>query len=102
MRYETNEETFAALSAGREKCPECGTWKATHHRIDCQLQTVEEKAASAAWYSCAWMDAMKEVRELRQRIYPQITFWQGKYAIVKQENNVLRRRLYRQEKGKEK
>lgn len=36
---------------------------------------------------------------LTRREREMAVFWQGKFAIVKHENNALRRKLYRTEKG---
>lgn len=70
-----------------EKCPECNALKG--HSITCSLQSVEEKAAQTMIYYNAWLHA----QVVSQRLKAQVTFWQGKHAMLRHENNKLRKRL---------
>jgi len=41
-----------------------------------------------------WYEANTQFKKQLQRYKEEATFWQGKYRIVKQENNALRKKLY--------
>jgi len=73
------------------RCPECNAL--TGHCITCSRQTVEEKAAQATRYYDAWVRDCAHYLALLERQRKQITFWQGKHAMLKRENNALRKKL---------
>jgi hypothetical protein len=86
----------------RTKCPECGAYDG--HGIECELKTPAEWRAAALQYHKAWNESEKPVRERYKERYEhwdrsirkaceQVTHWQGKFRIVKHENNQLRKKL---------
>lgn len=76
------------------RCPECQALSG--HCITCSLQTVEEKAAQAMQYYNAWLRDREQYSKLCLRYREQITLWQGKHALLRRENNALRRKIKRQ------
>ena len=86
--------------ANRECCPDpnCGMWIGEgHHHPRCKLAPVEVKAQMLERYYGYWLQSVKHQEWLRE----QITLWQGKFLIVKNENNKLRRKLYQREHVKD-
>lgn len=80
------------------KCSECGAYHG--HSIDCEQKTPKEWRASALQYYKAWLKLemrerhrVKVLDERIKRIKDAATLWQGKYAILKLENNALRKKL---------
>lgn len=59
------------------------------HKDICLAKSQEELIAIAQGY---W-NRQDFLQEERNKLIDQITFWQGKFAILKQENNRLRNKL---------
>lgn len=60
--------------------------------------TLEEKAEQTMRYYNAWRKKCDEQHEIQIKWQQYAVLWQGKHAILRHENNKLRRALYRQEK----
>ena len=69
-----------------EKCAKCGMLPHAHHPL-CEAGTLEYKA----WYLGRLYPLLEKVMKQRDRLLEQATLWQGKHAILKHENNKLRR-----------
>jgi hypothetical protein len=87
----------------RPKCTECGAYQ-PHHSPLCSQQTPEQWMNTAHVYYRAWLGRADETNKRLQeaavhheRVKAQATFWQGKYAMVKQENNKLRKMVGRED-----
>lgn len=92
---------YAKLSAERWKqdrakklkiCPECEfgyTTEKQWHRQYCTLQPHNQLINSMRVFQ--HNEAAFNIQ--RKRLREQVTFWQGKYQIVKQENNALRKHV---------
>ncbi len=86
----------------RERCEECAVYVggAYRHSIECSrdTRTPEEKFE----YYRARIQQLIEHAERYQRAIDhwseQVTLWQGKFRIVKHENNTLRRKLERRDR----
>ena len=79
------------------KCPECGAL-AGHHPL-CQQVDGDTAKSDLKRYYLLWLDtenkhlaSAAESENKVRRFKEQVTLWQGKYQIVKQENNALRRK----------
>jgi hypothetical protein len=72
-----------------EFCPakECGA-RGGHHPL-CPLSPAEYKARQLEWYYRHVLEQCVTIGRLRRLV----TEWQGKHAILKAENNKLRKRL---------
>lgn len=79
------------MSTEPDRCPECDALKG--HGVKCSRMTTEEKAAMAMQYYDSWMKTHDHYRELCKRLREQVTLWQGKHALLRHENNQLRRKL---------
>lgn len=77
----------------RARCPDpkCGAYEG--HHVLCDLQSVEHKASQAVAYYYAWLEEHKRYSSLYDRHKKGVTFWQGKFRMVKHENNTLRKKL---------
>jgi hypothetical protein len=76
------------------KCPECGSFAT--HAYWCKTAAPEEHvAALEATVRCLLECNRRQHRALNAR-RNNAELWHGKWAIVKHENNVLRRKLKRQ------
>lgn len=82
----------------RQKCPECSACGGHHPR--CSLIGEDEAKRQLSFYYDLWVTKETDVRQRLataalhyNRLREQVTFWQGKYRIVVQENNALRRKL---------
>lgn len=71
-----------------QKCPECGAYKG--HGIECSRQDWKETALR---YYNIWLSGELRDRVMRARLVAQVVFWQGKFTIVRHENNMLRKKL---------
>ena len=73
----------------RESCSDCGVYHDQHHPL-CASGSIELKLRQLVWYynqsRAHWLDLVRQ-RE-------QVVFWQGKHALVRHENNKLRRKLH--------
>ncbi len=83
-------------------CPKCQCYGSHHYT--CEDATIEQVRESAVLYHKAWLGietphreevkALREViQEWRRKRDAEVTFWQGKFSIVKTENNALRKKL---------
>lgn len=81
------------IEAIRERCPDpkCGAY--TGHSPFCSLATAEYKAEQMVQYYSAWLRDVSHYREKAERLREQVTLWQGKFAILKHENNQLRKKI---------
>lgn len=86
------------MSSERKKCVECGAY--TGHSPTCSL--MDEKCAKEmlALYYDAWLKIETKHREELARMQRRINtakkeaeFWKGKFVVVKNENNTLRRKI---------
>lgn len=83
------------------KCVECGAYYG--HSPKCSL--MDEKCAKQmlAQYYDVWLEMEMKHRKYADGLYKRIEkakkdaeFWKGKFVVVKNENNVLRRRVAKQ------
>lgn len=74
-----------------DRCPECGLFG---HDPFCSLQTLEYKAAQVEVYYNAWVQGQQSSKKLWDHNTKQIRELQGRCAILRNENNKLRRKLY--------
>jgi hypothetical protein len=77
------------LQEQRAPCPDKGCGARFGHSLICRLASVEERAAQRDTAVQGWHKSISEAERLRQ----QVVFWQGKFAMVKHENNKLRRKV---------
>lgn len=82
----------------RTKCEECGAYSG--HGPLCSKKTLPEWIGTATFYYHAWLEKETQMRAREsadvvkhERVKAQATFWQGKYSMVKHENNKLRAKL---------
>ena len=71
------------------KCEECGA--SGGHSPFCEKQTVDQIKSQLKRYYTAWLDRQNNARASRDRLLHEIVFWQGKCAMLKHENNQLRK-----------
>lgn len=83
------------VSPERVRCPECGTGSGLHCS-ECSLQTVEQKIAWGPYFYALWREQMKRNAESQIRLLRLVTLWQGKHAMLRHENNKLRKKLMKQ------
>lgn len=81
-------------------CPRCGGY--ADHATECTLQTVEQKAAMMMTYYEMYRKKCDAYHAFQIKWQQWGVMWQGKHAILRHENNKLRRALYRQEIKKKK
>lgn len=102
MKTNTEQPSGGAISSSAVvRCPECEALNGHHplcNRMDCETA----KSELRRYYQC-WLEienkrrqSLVEAEEKVRRFKDHATLWQGKYQIVKHENNVLRRKLRRQ------
>ena len=81
-----------------KKCPECGSYK--RHSPKCSL--MDEKCAKEMLgeYYDLWLEMEMKHRKYCDVLYKRIKdrekeaeFWKGKFFVVKNENNTLRKKL---------
>lgn len=82
----------------RKACPECTALEG--HMSDCSLQTREELVVQVKRYSIILDAQREEITRVYERMKDQTTLWQGKFRIVKTENNTLRKKLREQDGAK--
>lgn len=80
----------------RQRCPDpmCGALDG--HSPLCKLAPVEYQAQQLADYYKMWLDLRRRHNALYERHKKDVTFWQGKFHMVKHENNALRAKLKKQ------
>jgi hypothetical protein len=80
------------------KCPECGAYH--DHNPKCSL--IDENCAKKLLieYYDVWLTMELKYREYSDNLYKQIRkikkeaeFWKGKFVVVKNENNKLRKKI---------
>ena len=74
-----------------EFCRDCGA--RGRHVLDCSWQSYAGAIDGMMGYYQAWIDQSNANNRIRR----DVTLWEGKYRIVKHENNKLRKRLYEKE-----
>lgn len=78
-----------------EKCPECSAYQG-HHHPKCSLIDGEHAKTLLHQYYDNWLEARNKRDGALKHWRDLVTFWQGKCAILRQENNALRRKVSRQ------
>lgn len=89
-----------------DPCKECGAYKG--HSPNCSLIEFDEAKKQLLLYYNQWVNIHREMnREIKKAVtyankqaskaYDLSNSWYGKYAIVKHENNILRKRLYKRD-----
>lgn len=71
-------------------CPACGALKS--HSVKCPLLTDAQKAEFLDEYYQAWLGETRSHELTRKRLTEMVTLWQGKHALLRHENNKLRRK----------
>lgn len=79
-----------------EKCSECGSYG--RHSPICNEQTLEEAKENTHHYYNAWLKQLDRDRTSSGKLRKQLIFMQGKYMMVKHENNKLRNKVYKRAK----
>lgn len=74
------------------RCADCGAL--TGHSPLCGIAPVEYKAKGMERYYKAWLSQGQYYRELCELLRQRVTLWQGKHAMLRHENNKLRKKLY--------
>jgi hypothetical protein len=82
-----------------EKCKKCSALNNYHHPRCPNISHKQAKEELIRYYDL-WLkkeEIKQEDYEQRQKTYLRLrkeaTFWQGKYSIVKNENNILRKKV---------
>ncbi|MBK7362755.1 MAG: hypothetical protein IPJ01_10705 [Micavibrio sp.] len=85
------------------KCPECGAYK--RHAPECSLMDEACAKEMLKQYYRTWLEMETKHREYANRLYKRIEvvkkdaeFWKGKFTVVKNENNTLRKKVSKQNK----
>lgn len=65
------------------------------HSPWCNNQSFEDAKINAKHYYEAWLRNENRDRNSSGRLQKELTFMQGKFMMVKQENNKLRNKLYK-------
>lgn len=82
-------------------CEHCGTYEIYNHAVECPTVPLEEKVKLYQAICEEYRQSHKRMAEYRarqfERLHNQATLWQGKYLIVKRENNALRKMLNKRE-----
>ena len=73
-------------------CEECKCFHNMHH-ITCSKLSEEEKLERLIKYYDWTLTIMERNKRTRKSLIDKITFWQGKFNILRQENNALRKKL---------
>lgn len=78
-----------------DKCPECGGLRGGHANRRCSLMTLEYAQQEIINVEQRWIrlgiDAHRQYQKSFDRLKKQIIMLQGKVAILKHENNKLRK-----------
>lgn len=74
------------------RCPECTAYHG-YHVLDCSQQTYDEMRAQVREYHAAWLREHQSRNVERNRLKEQVTLWQGKHALLRHENNKLRKKI---------
>lgn len=86
------------IDHSKPPCKECGSYDNERHHPYCSKASDEQKIRGYLDYYEAWLRENAERNKMYTRLSKDITFWQGKYRIVKHENNKLRKALYQKNK----
>ena len=81
-------------------CQECGSYSENWHKLDCSHLTLERRAQLLDCYLKTANEAARRITIANKRLSEQVTFWKGKFSILKEENNALRRKLRKLEDRK--
>lgn len=78
-----------------DTCPECGGLKGRHANRKCSLMTLEYAQQEIINVEQWWIEMHSKKHSFwqkeRLRLSTTITFYQGKVAVLKHENNQLRK-----------
>jgi hypothetical protein len=76
-------------------CDECGVVNTTAYRHGgtCSKQTVEQAIENYRALLATAQAQSSRNQGARQRLAELVTFWKGKFLMVAQENNALRKKL---------
>lgn len=77
-------------------CKHCGSYDEEMHNPLCIVIENNPKVLKKylEQYYKAWIISQEHNQKLLKFLKEKITFWQGKYHIVKHENNQLRKKLH--------
>lgn len=75
-----------------EKCPECGAYKG--HSPRCSIMPEDYAKAELKRYYEAWLKKEMNCRKWLSKAQKEAEFWKGKFVVVKNENNILRKKLF--------
>lgn len=73
-------------------CEECKSYK-HEHGVMCSKMPITEKAGMAMKYYETWKDHRDWAHERIIFLRKEMMRWQGKFLVVKNENNKLRKKL---------
>jgi hypothetical protein len=94
----TQPPSAPAVEEDTGKCPECGGLNGGHGNRFCSRMTLAYAQQEIINTEQKWIavNAMSgcNYQRMRDRLKKLITFWIGKAAILKEENNKLRNKLY--------
>lgn len=81
-----------------DKCPKCGGLNGGHSNYRCPAMTLEYAQNNTVEVEQRWIKVCIGINANTQgairRLKKLIIFYQGKYAMLKEENNKLRKQLY--------
>lgn len=75
-------------------CKVCGSFYSETHHPECPEIPIEQKIRDYDYYVQLCNKLRRELVAAHDKSNEKITLWQGKFAIVKEENNALRKKLY--------
>lgn len=78
-------------------CPVCNVLRGRPHQHFCTEQSPVERIAAQVYVIESYTRRIERLEQLCRRLREQVTLWQGKHAIVRHENNRLRRKPQRGE-----
>ena len=81
------------IDHSKPPCPECGSYDTDSHTPFCSQQTIEQLRKQVKIYYDAWLTNQNSYTHNRRRMNEEITKWRGKNAILRHENNQLRKKL---------
>lgn len=79
----------------QDRCPECLAYGGFHTWL-CRSIPYDQKVAHLEWYANTFLNGQERYRKAMLARKDMIAALQGKCAVLKHENNRLRRKLYRQ------
>ena len=79
-------------------CPECGGLRGGHGNRRCPLMTLEYAQQEIINVEQRWIRLNGKIgsnwQKDKNKLKKQISFYQGKVAVLKHENNTLRKKLF--------